>query len=52
MHLTLERLKAPQSGEVWRGGMETSWRQGRRNGIRNYGRVDRERDNDCNVRNG
>jgi hypothetical protein len=49
MHLTLERLEDPVTGEVlWGGdgGMETSsWRQGMRNGMRNSQSADQEGDN-------
>jgi hypothetical protein len=56
MHLTLERLEAPGIGEVcWDGygvrGIQTSsWRQGRRNGMRKCQRVDWEEDNDWTVK--
>jgi hypothetical protein len=46
MHLTLERLEAPGNGEAWRLGVEgvgtLSWRWGKRNGVRNYQRVEQE----------
>jgi hypothetical protein len=53
IHLTLERLEAPGSGEAWRGrgGVGTSWRWGKRNGMRNCWRADREGDNEWSVKN-
>jgi hypothetical protein len=45
MPLTLKRLEVPGSGEVWWGGGcvgTSSWRQGRRNEMRNCWRVERE----------
>jgi hypothetical protein len=44
MLLILERLEAPGSGEAWQKGA-SSWRQGRRNGIRNCERGDWEKVN-------
>jgi hypothetical protein len=46
MHLTLKRLEAPESGEVWWGGVG---RQGRRYGMRNSWRADQEGNNDWTV---
>jgi hypothetical protein len=48
MHLTLERLEVPESGEAWWVGMgfTFSWRQGRRNGMRNSWRTDKSEDKD------
>jgi hypothetical protein len=50
---TLERLEDPGGGEAWwsEGGMGAfSWRQGRRNGMRNCQRVDCEGDKNWNVK--
>jgi len=61
MYITLEIFQGPESGEDWQSGVEwgegvnlfgvvvtSSWRQGRRNGMRNCGRVDMDGD-DCTV---
>ena len=53
MHLTLERLEAPGSGEGWRcvqGVGTSSWREGRRNGISNCWMAEWEGDNDWTVK--
>jgi hypothetical protein len=52
MHLTLKRLEAPGSGEVWWGGMGTlTWRQVvGRCGMWNSWRVDQEGDKVCIVK--
>ena len=44
-YLTLERLEAPKYWEVCKG-RACSWRQERRNGMRNCGRGDQEGGND------
>jgi hypothetical protein len=49
MHITLKRLEAPWSGEVWWLGVGVgtlSWRWWQRNGMRNSWMADWEGDND------
>ena len=55
MHITLERLEAPGSGEACQGGGVGGGdilleKGGRRNGMRNCGRVDCEGGKDCTVK--
>jgi len=49
MYLTLERLEVPRSGEAWQGWHPLGDR-GRRNGMRNCGRVGQEGGNDWTVK--
>jgi hypothetical protein len=54
MHLTLERLEAPENREVWwsegRWVKTSFWRQVRRNGMRTCQRADQLKGNDWTVK--